>query len=121
MNNTQKLFYRYKFEQKLPRCIQHKLTPISIHQVINSKDSERIRRYNYPLHFGYRRRKDNIKAFVYHALYQNDIKMLRVVIKRFPNELLEQVYTVIPKGEDKKRYTPFRLFKGWKLKLNNLK
>lgn len=118
MNNTQKRFYIYKYNQKLPVCLRSNLKTINIHQVINSKvPSER--RSEFPLQFTYRRRKDNIKNFVYHALYNQDIKMLRITIERFPCELLLQI-NIIPKGEHKTKYIPFYRFKGWQIKLDNL-
>ena len=120
MNNTQKLFYRYKYEQKLPLCIRYTLTETNIHHVINSKDVNFVRSGGYPIQFGYRRKKDNIKGFVFHALHNNDIKMLRVVLKRFPEELLKQVFDVTPKYEPK-QYIPLRMFNGWKIELDRIK
>lgn len=121
MNKVQRLFYRYKFEQQLPSRIRNNLTEITIHQVINSKVAKKTdkRFSDYPIQFGYRRRKDNISNFVFHALHNNDIKMLRIVLNRFPEELLKQVHNVIPKHEPK-QYTPFRMFKGWKIKLEKI-
>lgn len=102
MNKYQKLFYRYKFEQKVPTCIRHNITKVSIHDVINSKavlkqdkgslvfrvNGERVRCFPAGVAVDVKRCFD-LEKFIYKAFNLNHRGMLRVCFNRFSDKVVE--------------------------------
>ena len=76
MNATQRKYYRYLYEQRLPSAIRNDLTPVSIHQVINSKTPVKVR---YPKLERYR----STGAFIYNAFHHRNFKAIRIVFNKF--------------------------------------
>lgn len=126
MNNTQKLYYRFKFEQKLPKCIQYNVKPVTIHKVINSKDptSQTFRPTTHRDLKLLNQGCSGIDRFIIRALKTENTKLLRICYKHYKDDLFYFCEDVIPLGDRyipniRNIYKPFLSFKGYRYDYEN--
>jgi len=104
-------YHRYRYEQKIPLCIRNKVKEISLHQVINERVAEDIRRpipkYVYNLMKLDRTPKRKIELFIIHAFSEKNTRLIRVVFNRFFGKLL----ALLKEGRISIRFYDDRAFK----------
>ena len=96
LSKTTKQYHRYRFEQKLPLCLRHNLTKVTIHDLINSRAKGVNFRRSVPPHIVKLlkvkdSRRTKVERFIIHAFSDKRTPMIRVVFNRFLYEFLIMV------------------------------
>lgn len=125
MNSKQKAYYRYKYEQKLPKVIQHNLKPVSVHEVVNSKVESYFSMRgtcHRELHW-FAEGFITVEQLVTTALERNNVKLMRLCYKHYKDVFLRFSRTVIPRNYThipniRNIYKPFITYRGYKYALS---
>lgn len=118
MNTTQKQYYIYKHSLTMPDCIRIKYKPVSIHTVINSKVIVRtVRSTTHKELRQFNLKMINLHTLISVAVSRGNIKLLRILYKRYRSELFSFMDSIPQKIRD----SDFHHYKGWLNDFNSWK
>jgi len=98
LHKIRKDFHRYQHEQKLPRCLRHNLTKVTIHNLINNGIDKDVRlkcfNKSFPENFYILYSSlpsGKLNSFIYNAFSFHNVKAIRLVFCRFNGQLKHMI------------------------------